>query len=336
VPPTSAGGTATIPPPPAPAAPPRKRIPTWVIAAAPALAVLILAALYTSTAGNRTTAPAPPTAVAAPATTPIPAPAPAAPTPPQQGGLLVTTDPPGATVTVGNLPPKTSPAAFSDLPVGDETVQISMNGYETAATTATIAAGKIDELAMITLERSKGPLAITSIPPGLPYVVKFLANPLLSTSGSTPMDASEMPSGDYQVTVTRDGWPAQEKTVTVSKGQQANAAFDFSGGIITINSTPAGATVQAEGKPIGITPLNLTDVRPGHVTYSLQLAGYSTTTVDGTSAPGASLLLAAELKKAVTHHIRHHSSDDDDDNNDSGHESIGERVKQGFMNHFGW
>ena len=97
--------------------------------------------------------------------------------------------------------------------------------------------------------------------------------------------------------MTRDGWPAQRKTVRVSKGQQQSVDFDLRGSRLRITSDPTGATVQGDGKNLGATPLELADVPPGAVTYTLQLAGDETATVSGAASQGAPLSLSAELNK---------------------------------------
>ncbi len=101
-------------------------------------------------------------------------------------------------------------------------------------------------------------------------------------TGTTPATISELPSGDYIVTFTRDGFQSHSETVTVSQTNPAQASWKFSNGNVLITSTPAGATVTtSDGRNLGVTPVTVNDVPPGDVSYTLTLDGYDPATLSG-------------------------------------------------------
>lgn len=245
-----------------------------------------------STDTTASTTPAPTTVAKAPATT--------APAANAHGNLFVKTIPQDALVKVGTHPAAKNPGAFQDLPVGDYPVEVSLEGYEPVTVKASIAENKNTDLGTVSLVRSHGPLHVVTDPPGLTYEVKSLDDPTRVARGVTPLDATEMIAGKYEVTVNRDGWATQRQTVEVSSQQNPRVNFSFAGGTVTLTSDPAGAKVLANGKEIGTTPLNLTDVIPGTVQYTVQLNGYEKMTVEGIVQSGSALPLAATLKKNST------------------------------------
>src|SRR4029450_4662535 len=79
-----------------------------------------------------------------------------------------------------------------------------------------------------------------------------------------------------------------------------NAAhFIFANGSVKITSAPGGASVIANGKDLGQTPLVIEEVKPGEVTYELRLSGYKPNSVNGKGAPQQQTFLAARLEKSV-------------------------------------
>src|SRR5439155_820336 len=70
-------------------------------------------------------------------------------------------------------------------------------------------------------------------------------------------------------------------------------------GSVKITSAPGGATVLADGRTLGQTPLGIEGVKPGDVTYELQLAGYKPASVSGSVKPQQQTFLAMRLEKSV-------------------------------------
>ena len=84
-----------------------------------------------------------------------------------------------------------------------------------------------------------------------------------------------------------NGKPAQDDAMFVGPRQEARRPM----GTLTVTSNPAGAQVQVDGKPRGVTPLTLKDIAPGRhevllkssegtVRRSITIAANQTETVD--------------------------------------------------------
>lgn len=214
-----------------------------------------------------------------------------------RGSILVKTEPSGATVTVGDAPTQIAPAVFTELKLGPHPVQIQRDGYEPRTLSAEVKENQPTDLGTITLARSKGLLKITTNPEGLTYEMRSESSPFQPISGTTPMEARELETGNYEVKVTRSGWPAQTRTCIVARGELRQVFLNLIGGDITITSTPPGATVFRDKEQLGVTPLPIKDQPPGEVKYTLTLAGYDTATVQGSVQPGQPLALSEALKK---------------------------------------
>jgi eukaryotic-like serine/threonine-protein kinase len=116
--------------------------------------------------------------------------------------------------------------------------------------------------------------------------------------GQTPLRV-DLPARPHELVAHLDGWPDEQQKIDVN-GQRENAAhFVFANGSVKIISAPGGATVIANGKELGQTPLVIEEVKPGDVTYELQLAGYKPSSVNGKVEPQQQTFLAARLEKSV-------------------------------------
>jgi len=255
---------------------------------------------------------------------------PQAPVPEAHGSMFVKTEPSGATIKVGDAPPGESPAPLKDLKPGKYVVEISKEGYDPVSIEVAVQANQIADPGVVKLQRSTGALHLVSTPAALVYEVRSKANPLQSFRGTTPLDAPEIPAGDYEITVTRDGWPAQKQHITVQRQQPQNTLFEFIGGGVTITSQPIGAKVMVGEKELGVTPLQLADLPPGDVEYVLQLAGYSAAIVQGTIESGGAAAFSAKLSKVPARVIAKRSptkSKRSSDGESSGSSKTGEILR---------
>jgi TonB family protein len=101
-------------------------------------------------------------------------------------------------------------------------------------------------------------------------------------NGTTPATLTDLPAGDYIVTFSREGFQSHSETVTVSHDAPTQLSWKFTNGNVLITSTPSGATVTtSDGRTLGVTPVTVSDVPPGDVTYQLTLDGFDPATVSG-------------------------------------------------------
>jgi serine/threonine protein kinase len=109
----------------------------------------------------------------------------------------------------------------------------------------------------------------------------------------------DLPARPHELVAHIDGWPDEQQKVNVDAQRENTAHFVFANGSVKITSAPGGATVIANGKDLGQTPLVIEEVKPGDVTYELRLAGYKAGSVSGKVEPQQQTFLAARLEKSV-------------------------------------
>ena len=116
--------------------------------------------------------------------------------------------------------------------------------------------------------------------------------------GRTPLRLN-LPARPHELVAHFDGWPDEQQKIEVN-GRGENAAhFVFANGRVKITSAPGGATVIANGKELGQTPLVIEEVKPGDVTYELRLSGHKPGSVSGKVEPQQQTFLAARLEKSI-------------------------------------
>jgi TonB family protein len=203
-----------------------------------------------------------------------------------RGSLVIVTEPAGATIALSNFAPRVSPATIKDLRLGHYSVNITLPGYDPVNLDVEIKDNATTDPGVIRMVGQFGSIELTTDPADVAYEIRP-AGLRISLGGSeirqgkTPATVGDLPIGDYVVTFKREGWPNHTENVSVERSKSAHVSTKFSGGTVTISSTPAGARVALNGNPLGQTPLTLNDVQPGEVTYSLDLPGFLSTTVTG-------------------------------------------------------
>ncbi len=83
--------------------------------------------------------------------------------------------------------------------------------------------------------------------------------------GLTPLTINNLPSGSYQLTLTKSGYIPYEQFVTILPLQTTtvNAILALPNGNLTITSVPPFANVYFEGAYVGLTPITLVNLPPG-------------------------------------------------------------------------
>jgi hypothetical protein len=133
---------------------------------------------------------------------------------------------------------------------------------------------------------------ITSEPSGAEVFVDA------KSRGRTPLRL-DLPARAHQLVAHLDGWPDEQQKLEVTPQRENTVHFVFANGSVKITSAPGGATVIANGKELGQTPLVIEEVKPGDVTYELRLSGYKPNSVSGKVEPQQQTFLAARLEKSV-------------------------------------
>ena len=210
-----------------------------------------------------------------------------------KGALDVESDPPGAQFSLTSEDGQISragvaPQKIVDLPTGKYAL-IAKHGEWEMRDGVEIQRG---ETARKSFAFVNVTVSITSEPPGAEILIDGIPR------GRTPLRI-ELPGRPHELVAQLDGWAVERQALTV-KGQHENSAhFVFANGSVKITSAPGGATVLANRRALGQTPLVIEEVKPGDVTYELQLAGYKPASVSGDVKPQQQTFLAARLEKSV-------------------------------------
>jgi serine/threonine protein kinase len=117
--------------------------------------------------------------------------------------------------------------------------------------------------------------------------------------GRTPFRL-DLPARLHELVAHLDGWPDERQEIDVVAHRENAAHFVFANGSVKITSAPGGATVIANGKDLGQTPLVIEEVKPGDVSYELRLSGYKPGSVTGRVEPQEQTFLAAHLEKSLS------------------------------------
>ncbi|HUH04175.1 MAG TPA: serine/threonine-protein kinase [Kofleriaceae bacterium] len=148
--------------------------------------------------------------------------------------LEIITDPPGATVYVGeDMPPATSPVVLEDLAPGELVARIEHEGYEPKTQAVTLAARQRGVI-NVTLKRLPEPTPpprkiVKRRPPNgyvtartTPYSTVYRGNEKL---GVTPFARVPLPAGRHTLTFKNPSRAPYRKTVTIKSGQTLKLNF---------------------------------------------------------------------------------------------------------------
>jgi hypothetical protein len=207
-----------------------------------------------------------------------------------KGGLEVTSQPAGVEFELvrANEPAirGTTPATLRDLPTGVYEA-VGRHGEWELRDRVEVKRG---EVVAKLFDFATGKLAVTSEPPGAEITVDG------KVRGTAPVEL-ELPAGPHHFSASYEHWPAEQRDLVVEKGREAQVAFEFANGSVKIISAPPGATVLADGRELGATPLLIEEVKPGGVEYELRLAGFQAATVRGAVQSKRQTFLDARLEK---------------------------------------
>jgi len=210
-----------------------------------------------------------------------------------KGAIEIQSDPPGAQFSIHSqdaqiLREGTAPQSITDLPTGKYSVEAHRGDWEIRDEVEVQRGGKtIKSFAFISAMTK-----ITSEPTGAEILVDG------TSRGQTPLRL-ELPARSHELSAHLDGWPNEQQKFDVDPKHENSAHFVFANGSVKITSAPGGAMVKANGKELGQTPLVIEEIKPGDVTYQLQLAGYKPTSISGKVEPQQQTFLAARLEKSV-------------------------------------
>ena len=210
-----------------------------------------------------------------------------------KGALEIQSEPPGAEFSLRSedgqvLREGVTPQTVADLPTGKYSIIARQGDWKMN--------GDIDVQRGETANKSfafvRAVTNITSEPTGAEIFVDG------QSRGRTPLHL-DLPARSHELSAHLDGWRDQQQKIDVVAQRDNAMHFVFANGSVKITSAPGGATVMANGKDLGQTPLVIEEVKPGDVTYELRLTGYKPGSVGGKVEPQQQTFLAARLEKTI-------------------------------------
>ncbi len=255
-----------------------------------------------ATPASTTTAEAGPPAKPSAVTTnppPEPRPArPAAPAVPRAGSLAVTSNIPGAQITVdGKTDPSwVTPFTVPGLAPGNHSVLVVKDGYAVVQRNIVVEPGGAATLT-VDLAVPSGEVNIITTPPGIDVLIDG------QPAGKTPAQKS-VKVGRHTFTLQAPGMDPYSGTFeirsdgyVITKRIDLTGAVEASTGVVEVRTVPPGARVTSGGKPLGrTTPTNLR-LPAGRHMLSLSLEGYQTLHV-GVEVPAEGNVTLNERLKA--------------------------------------
>lgn len=210
-----------------------------------------------------------------------------------KGSLQIQSEPPGAQFSLRGedgqvLREGITPQTVSDIPTGKYSIVAHRGDWEIRS--------EVDVQRGVTTNKAFAfasvPANITSEPSGAEIFVDG------QSRGRTPLRL-DLPARSHKLVAHLDGWPDEPQNIDIVAQGDNSAHFVFANGSVKITSAPGGATVMANGKDLGQTPLVIEEVKPGDVEYELRLSGYKQGSVSGKVEPQQQTFLAARLEKTV-------------------------------------
>ena len=210
-----------------------------------------------------------------------------------KGTLQIQSEPPGAQFSVRREDGQISregvtPQSIGDLPTGKYSIIARRGDWEMRDNVEVQRA----ETASKSFAFVSAITNITSEPDGAEVFVDG------KSRGRAPLRL-DLPARPHDLVAHLDGWPDEQQKIDVNAQRENAAHFVFANGSVKITSAPGGATVIANGKDLGQTPLVIEEVKPGDVTYELRQTGYKPGSVSGKVEPQQQTFLAARLEKSV-------------------------------------
>jgi TonB family protein len=101
-----------------------------------------------------------------------------------RGQINIATEPSGATITIDDLPTRTSPALFTNLKLGHYAVTIALPNYEPAKLDIEVKENETADPGVIKLIHQTGSLDLASDPPGVNYSVRSASSAFLISAGN--------------------------------------------------------------------------------------------------------------------------------------------------------
>jgi serine/threonine protein kinase len=153
---------------------------------------------------------------------------------PGVGRVKITTSPSGATVTLGGLGTKKTPATF-DANTGKYSLFVELDGYEPIAREVEAKEGQLIDLGTITLQRGKSKIDLSSTPRGAKI---FQGDTSL---GVTPFRRDDFPSGRTTFLLVAEGYLPREFAAQLNSKELCKATISLAKPLSMYKGTIGGS-----------------------------------------------------------------------------------------------
>ena len=191
--------------------------------------------------------------------------------------VKIGSNPSGASVMLGDVQ-KTTPATFADVAPGAINLVLHLDGYKDYHQRVIAQAGQPLDLGVIPLAQRTGSIALSSSVAGLTYTLTGPSN--YGHSGTVPDKLPELPVGAYQLSATLGDWKLPSQTITLHPDENVQQVVNPPYATLVLDTNPEGATVRSGRTVLGVTPVTLTNQRPGPLHLSFDLPPYTFQRVD--------------------------------------------------------
>ena len=199
----------------------------------------------------------------------------APPVAPKVGQLMVSANVDGAMISVDGRsdPTWATPHTISDLTPGTHNVEISKDGYESSQQSVTVAAGQTTNVTG-NLSAPRAEFGVNTKPPGIEVFIDG------KSYGPSPIRTT-LAAGQHTYSVVQPGGTPYQNTVNLKSGEIITKTLTLgvvpSNGIVEVHTTPPGATVVADGSPIGGQTPTSCRLSVGSHTLVISLPGFRPT-----------------------------------------------------------
>jgi hypothetical protein len=188
---------------------------------------------------------------------------------PKFGSLSITSVPSGAAVYLNDQLKGKTPLEIAQVASGDYTIKLAKELYYTHEEKFTITDGS-DSQRPIILSPAFGTLTVSSNPVGAEVYVDG------QLKGKSPTTVSELPSGEYRLSVQMSLYETLETEIIIEDGKtnQQTIVLAPRFGTLNITGSPTGASIKANGSKIGTIPMVNYHIGTGSVELTIQLDNY--------------------------------------------------------------
>lgn len=208
---------------------------------------------------------------------------------PSWAPVSVTSDPPGATVSVDGVGVGVTPVEL-ELTAGERALELTLAGHNAWRDRIMVVADEPQTLPAVALQPADGRIELASQPSDASISVNG------EYRGRTPMSLRLRPGRAHAITVAKPGYETATRELSVDADSGRVLSIDLVEiyGEVDIQSAPEGADIFVNGERVGATPNRLELLAVDH-TIEVRADGFAPETREITPRPGYPQTLSFDL-----------------------------------------